>query len=91
MSHSFDTIKALNEWVYTDKVVPDRYDLEMLKAAKEFKLQGLFEVCELRFCKYLFTLFFEKWTIPGLFFFFCLFYRQLPVNICSLKVATDRI
>ena len=32
--------------------------------------------------------FFKKWAIPGLFFFiFCLFYQQLRVNKCSIKVA----
>ena len=36
--------------------------------------------------------FFKKWAIPGLFFFiFRLFYNQLTVSKCSIKVADDWI
>ena len=38
------------------------------------------------------AMFFLKWAIIGLFFFiFCLFYKQLTVNKCSIKVADDWI
>ena len=40
---------------------------------------------------WLWTLFF-KWAVPGLFFFICrLFFKQLAVNKCSIKVTNDWI